>query len=191
VDSSPGAGTTVRVTIDPGDLGGIPRITADDSPGSTPDPLLDPTAEHAVELPEGLRVLLAEDTVSNQRLIGRILGQEGVSLDVVNDGMEAVDAVERSEARGLSYHVILMDMLMPNLGGLDAAARLRALGCRTPIVALTANVMEGDRERYLRSGCDAYLGKPIDRLELLATLSRLGPHRSKVAGPFPPSGQHS
>ena len=63
---------------------------------------------------------------------------------------------------------------MPNLGGLDAAARLRAIGCRTPIVALTANAMEGDRERYLRAGCDAYVTKPIDRAELLGTVARLG-----------------
>ncbi|MEW4570471.1 ATP-binding protein [Tautonia sp. JC769] len=191
VTSAPDAGTTVRVTIDPGDLDGIPRFSEEVDAGAPIDPSPDPAADRAVDLPEGLRVLLAEDTVSNQRLIGRILGQAGVSLDVVNDGMEAVDAVERSEARGLSYHVILMDMLMPNLGGLDAAARLRAIGCQTPIVALTANVMDGDRERYLRSGCDAYLGKPIDRLELLATLSRFGPNQAKVSDAFPPSRHHS
>jgi two-component system CheB/CheR fusion protein len=77
-----------------------------------------------------------------------------------------------------------MDMLMPNLGGLDAAAQLRALGCRIPIVALTANAMEGDRDRYLRAGCDGYLAKPIDRSELLATVARLG------LAERPDSGQH-
>ncbi len=186
VNSTPGAGTTVCVTIDPGNLDGIPRLSSDPSSGSTLAASPDATTEDAAELPEGLRVLLAEDTVSNQRLIGRILGQVGVCLDVVNDGAEAVDAVERSEAEGNGYHVILMDMLMPNLGGLDAAARLRAIGCRTPIVALTANVMDGDRERYLRSGCDGYLGKPIDRLQLLATLARFGPPRSNHSETSPP-----
>ncbi len=134
-------------------------------------------------MPEGLRVLLAEDTVSNQRLIGRILGHAGITLDVVNDGIEAVEAVRRSEQEGSSYDVILMDMLMPNLGGLDAAARLRALGCQTPIVALTANVMDGDKERYLRSGCDGYLGKPIDRARLLDTIARFGRFRTGVPRP--------
>lgn len=186
VNSTPGAGTTVCVTIDPGNLDGIPRRSLDPSTGSTLVPSPDATTEDAVELPEGLRVLLAEDTVSNQRLIGRILGQVGVRLDVVNDGAEAVNAVERSEAEGNGYHVILMDMLMPNLGGLDAAAQLRAIGCRVPIVALTANVMDGDRERYLRSGCDGYLGKPIDRVQLLETLSRFGPPRSNHSETCPP-----
>ncbi len=187
VTSVPNAGTTVSVTIDPGELDGIPEIKRDPPPTASPTSSPDTTSAEGVELPEGLRVLLAEDTVSNQRLIGRILAQARVCLDVVNDGVEAVEAVQRSEAEGKDYHVILMDMLMPNLGGLDAAARLRALGCRTPIVALTANVMDGDRERYLRSGCDGYLGKPIHRDQLLSTLARFGQPGLKRSTGSPPS----
>lgn len=181
VSSSPGVGTTFTLTIDPGPLDGVPTIdpelrnpSIDKSTGSR--------GGEIATLPDGLRVLLAEDAVSNQRLIGRMLGNAGVMLDIVNDGVEAVEAVRRSEHEGVIYDVILMDMLMPNLGGLDAAARLRALGCQTPIVALTANVMDGDRERYLRSGCDAYLGKPIDRAKLLDTIARFGRSVTRVPG---------
>jgi signal transduction histidine kinase/ActR/RegA family two-component response regulator len=184
VESTPGVGTTFTATIDPGPIDGQPLIEPESSPVGTSTHLLGLDDPGPAEVPPGLRVLLAEDTVSNQRLIGRILGDAGVSLDVVNDGVEAVEAASRSQSEGIGYHLILMDMLMPNLGGLDAAAQLRALGCRIPIVALTANAMEGDRDRYLRAGCDGYLAKPIDRSELLATVARLG------LAERPDSGQH-
>jgi signal transduction histidine kinase/CheY-like chemotaxis protein len=187
VVSEPGVGTTFTVTIDPGPIADQPLIEPEmPSVGSLSFPV-DSDEPGPTEMPPGLRVLLAEDTVSNQRLIGRILGDAGVSLDVVNDGNEAIEAASRSLSEGIGYHLILMDMLMPNLGGLDAAAQLRALGCHIPIIALTANAMEGDRDRYLRAGCDGYLAKPIDRNELLDTVARLGlaerPDSSHRPGP--------
>ncbi|QDV36136.1 ATP-binding protein [Tautonia plasticadhaerens] len=180
VRSTPGSGSTFTATVDPGPLEGVPLIEPESL--AVASEALDAESEDAgpAEVPPGLRVLLAEDTVSNQRLIGRILADAGVELDVVGDGVEAVEAASRLEGEGRGYHLILMDMLMPNLGGLDAAARLRALGCRSPIVALTANAMQGDRDRYLRSGCDDYLAKPIDRARLLDTVARLGRSRPDV-----------
>ncbi|RUL81577.1 ATP-binding protein [Tautonia sociabilis] len=178
VRSTPGEGTTFIVTVDPGPLEGVPLFEPSCLASSAEAIRRELQAPEPPEIPEGTRVLLAEDTVSNQRLIRRMLSDAGVALDVVNDGVEAVEAVEQAEERGRSYHLVLMDMLMPNLGGLEAAARLRSLGFRFPIVALTANAMEGDRERYLRSGCDGYLAKPIDRAELLAMVARFCRHES-------------
>ncbi|HEY2187671.1 MAG TPA: response regulator, partial [Caldimonas sp.] len=122
-------------------------------------PLFDP--EMAARHP--LRILLAEDNVVNQKLAMRLLQQMGYRADLASNGIEAVESVQRQ-----AYDVVLMDVQMPELDGLDATRQICALmAARRPrIVAMTANAMQGDREMCLEAGMDDYLTKPIrvDRL---------------------------
>jgi len=118
-----------------------------------------------------LRVLLAEDNAVNQKLALRLLERMGYQADVANDGLEAVAALETS-----GYDVVLMDVQMPELDGLEATRRIRERWPDRPvrIVAMTANAMEGDREMCLAAGMDDYLSKPI-RPEALASALRAVP----------------
>jgi CheY-like chemotaxis protein len=111
-----------------------------------------------------LRILLAEDNVVNQKLALRILQQMGYRADLASNGLEAVESVERQ-----TYDVILMDVQMPEMDGLEASRRITAkwsASQRPRIVAMTANAMQGDREMCLSAGMDDYLTKPI-RVERL------------------------
>jgi GAF domain-containing protein/CheY-like chemotaxis protein len=111
-----------------------------------------------------LRILLAEDNVVNQKLAMRLLQQMGYRADLASNGIEAVESVQRQP-----YDVVLMDVQMPELDGLDATRQICALmppGSRPRIVAMTANAMQGDREMCLAAGMDDYLTKPI-RVERL------------------------
>jgi CheY-like chemotaxis protein len=117
-----------------------------------------------------LRILLAEDNAINQKLAVRLLEKQGHSVTVANDGREAVAAVENGE-----FDVVLMDVQMPNMGGLEAAAAIRALerctGEHVPIVAMTAHAMKGDRESCLNVGMDAYVSKPIQPGQLMDVIA--------------------
>ena len=118
----------------------------------------------------GLRVLLAEDNPINALIARTLLTRQGCHVDVVRDGEEAVAA-----ARAAPYDLMLLDVRMPRLDGLEAAQRIRALGgpaSRTPIVALTADAGEQDRARALKAGMNEFITKPIDAERLLAVAAR-------------------
>jgi signal transduction histidine kinase len=118
---------------------------------------------------EGVRVLLAEDGVDDQNLVRSILTRAGATVDVVDNGIDAVKrALSATIVRG--YDVVLLDMEMPELDGYGATARLRAVGYELPIVALTADTSPMHRERSRAAGCDEHLNKPIDRATLIATV---------------------
>jgi signal transduction histidine kinase/ActR/RegA family two-component response regulator len=118
----------------------------------------------------GVRVLLAEDGEDNRRLVAHLLERAGAEVTTACDGVEAMRAVE-SESD--PFDLIVMDMQMPNLSGFEAATALRERGVRTPVLALTACAMEGDRERCLAAGCDAYQPKPVDRRKLIEACAAL------------------
>jgi PAS domain S-box-containing protein len=113
----------------------------------------------AIEIPALCgSVLLAEDGLDNQRLIGAHLRQAGIEVTVVGNGRAAVETALRQ-----SFDLVLMDVQMPEMDGTEATRMLRACGYRGPIVALTANVMKDDIQRYLQAGSDDVLAKPVDR----------------------------
>jgi two-component system, sensor histidine kinase and response regulator len=115
------------------------------------------------------KILLVEDNTINQKLATRLLEKRGHHVVVASDGLEALNAVETQ-----TFDLMLMDIQMPNMGGIEAAQEIRKLeknsSHRTPIVALTANAMKGDKEIYLNAGMDGYLAKPIRTHELDAML---------------------
>ncbi len=121
--------------------------------------------------PPALQLLLADDNPVNCRLATIILERSGHKVDAVSDGLRAVEALRRQR-----YDLVLLDVQMPVMGGLEAAARIRALPDRdkaaTPIVAVTANAMKGDREICLAAGMDGYLTKPINAATLLDEVGR-------------------
>ena len=145
-------------------------------PAATPaaKPQLDPTmaARHP------LRILLAEDNAVNQKLAMRLLQQMGYRADLASNGIEAVESVRRQ-----AYDVVLMDVQMPELDGLDATRQICALlptkAQRPHIVAMTANAMQGDREMCLEAGMDDYLTKPI-RVERLVEALNSVPARKDL-----------
>jgi CheY-like chemotaxis protein/HPt (histidine-containing phosphotransfer) domain-containing protein len=116
-----------------------------------------------------MKVLLVEDHAINQKLAITLLERWGHHVAVAENGQIAVDKVAQE-----SFDVILMDMMMPVMDGLEATRRIRASegARRTPIIAMTANAMESDRERCLEAGMDDYISKPIKAQELQAMLQR-------------------
>jgi len=118
-----------------------------------------------------LRILLAEDNVVNQKLALRLLQQMGYRADLASNGVEAIESIERKP-----YGVILMDVQMPEMDGLEASRRIHAQWpghARPRIVAMTANAMQGDREMCLEAGMDDYVTKPIRVDALVDALLRV------------------
>jgi CheY-like chemotaxis protein len=125
-----------------------------------------------------LDVLLADDNALNRRLTAILLEQAGHRVAAVADGREAVDAV-----RGKRFDVVLMDVRMPVLGGLDATAEIRRLpppACAVPVIAITGNAMQSDAELCRAAGMNDYIIKPIDRATLMDRVTRWG--RAAEAG---------
>ncbi|MDQ3622577.1 MAG: response regulator [Verrucomicrobiota bacterium] len=148
--------------------------------GAEPPPVS--LAAPVVRAVSGLRILLAEDNVINRVVATGILEKGGHTLVHAANGREAVEAV-----RDQSFDLIFMDVQMPDMDGFEATRRIRemeqTIGRRTPIVAMTAHAMAGDRERCLAAGMDDYLSKPLQNDELLALLERIGKKTSTSCHP--------
>jgi CheY-like chemotaxis protein len=157
VESTPGAGSTFHFTA---------RF------GIAAKPIVqDAAAGSATSAPGlGLHILLVEDNLVNLKLARRLLENNGHTVTCAADGVQALDACDRSR-----FDAILMDVQMPVMDGFAATAELRKreklLGRYTPVLALTANAMQGDRERCLSAGMDGYVTKPINTLELLQSIA--------------------
>jgi len=114
-----------------------------------------------------LRILVAEDNALNQIVVTRLLARHGHHVQVVPNGREAITAVETE-----GFDLVLMDNQMPELGGIEAAQILRTRGFSVPIVAISANALLGDRQRFLDAGMDGYVAKPFHAEELYAEINR-------------------
>jgi signal transduction histidine kinase/CheY-like chemotaxis protein len=159
-ESRPGRGSTFRFAVPLAPAGAEPAEVA---------PALPPDAPRA----RGLRILVAEDNPTNRLLVGMRLGRAMHRVDLVENGRQALESV-----RARDYDLVLMDMQMPELDGVDATRAIRALPGprgRTPIVALTADALQESRERYLSVGLDDCLTKPIDWNALERVLLRFAP----------------
>jgi CheY-like chemotaxis protein len=142
----------------------VTLLGTDAAPKAAPS-VARPKIDAALAQRHPLRILLAEDNVVNQKLALRLLQQMGYRADVAGNGIEAIECVERQP-----YDVVLMDVQMPEMDGLEASRRIVARWPdalqRPRIVAMTANAMQGDREQCLTAGMDDYLTKPI-RVDVL------------------------
>ena len=134
-----------------------------------------------------LKILLAEDNVTNQKLAVTILNKQGHQVTVAGDGRQAIEYFERE-----GFDLVLMDMQMPDLDGLEATAAIRKIGQRTgiqvPIIAVTANAMIGDREQCLKAGMDDYLSKPLRAADLSTMIQRLTSQPRPGPAPAPATG---
>jgi two-component system sensor histidine kinase/response regulator len=121
------------------------------------------------KLVRGAHLLLVEDNAINQEIAVELLSDAGATVDVANNGVEAIDKVAQT-----NYDAVLMDCQMPVMDGFEATRRIRtdARFCKLPIIAMTANVMAGDRELCIDAGMNDHVGKPIDVNELFSTLAR-------------------
>jgi signal transduction histidine kinase/CheY-like chemotaxis protein len=163
VASTPGKGTTFDVRVP----ACRPQAAPATSEPALPEPAYEPAAEG-----EPIRVLLAEDSPDSQRIFRHLLTRAGFSVEVVGDGLLACEHALAAVDAGAPFHVILMDMDMPELDGYGAAARLRGEGLEVPIVALTAHALPTERGRCLAAGCTDYASKPIGKQDLIELVHR-------------------
>jgi len=131
-----------------------------------------------------LRVLLAEDNLVNQKVVTAVLRKRGYVVDVASNGKEALANLETS-----SYDLVLMDVQMPELDGIEAARAIRQNDrwSKLPIVAMTAHAMNGDRERCLEAGMNDYLSKPVSPSHLIETVENYGRQSNATAPAVQPS----
>ncbi len=125
-------------------------------------------------------ILVTEDNIINQKLITRILKEHGITVDVANNGLESFE-----KRRNNNYDLLFMDIQMPVMDGIEATHEILDYEedeevAHVPIVALTANALKGDRERFLAEGMDEYITKPIETSELLYVLNKFLSHKAKI-----------
>ena len=163
VESKRGQGSTFEFSI--------PLSETPTEVTSSPEPAaLEPEVETSgPRKSSGLngKILLAEDFIPTQRLIATLLRKAGATVDVADNGKDAVELTNLATDQSAPYDLIIMDMQMPVLDGYRAMERIRTMGHAGPVIALTAHATEGDREKCLRAGCTDYATKPIDRRRLL------------------------
>jgi two-component system, cell cycle response regulator DivK len=115
------------------------------------------------------RILYVEDNYQNKRLVRKILGARGFDVIEAEDGLTGVEMATKELP-----DLILMDISLPGIDGVEATQRIKAFENtqRIPVIALTANAMRGDRERFIAAGCDDYLPKPISTADLIAMIKK-------------------
>jgi signal transduction histidine kinase/ActR/RegA family two-component response regulator len=159
VISQPGVGSVFTLTIDAGPAEKQKKTWNKYEQAEEIQNL--PESKNAPPSKKNQKILLAEDNPVNQQLMQVLLKKMGYEVALVDNGKLAVEAMEKD-----SYDIILMDIQMPEMNGLDATRSIRQKGFKTPVIAITANALKGDREQCLEAGCDDYLPKPIDKYDL-------------------------
>ena len=159
-ESRPGHGSVFTLTIQ-----------APIAPAALPPPQSLPIQHHTTtRLPlEGRRILLVEDGADNQKLISFMLTRAGAQVTIAEDGQAALETLRHAQP---PFDLIVMDMQMPRMDGYAATRALRERGDHTPVLALTAHAMSGDRQKCLAAGCNDYLTKPVDRDALVQACAR-------------------
>jgi CheY-like chemotaxis protein/anti-sigma regulatory factor (Ser/Thr protein kinase) len=166
-ESEAGRGSTFTVTIATGWLDGIPISQPAAGWGTSRSA----SARGNVAVPRlSCRVLIAEDGIDNQRLLSFLLRKAGAEVEVVDNGLAAMQRALGAQQEGKPFAVILMDMQMPVMDGYTSTSKLRVAGYPGVIIALTAHTMAGDRERCLAAGCDDYATKPIHGAKLISLI---------------------
>jgi PAS domain S-box-containing protein len=165
VKSEKNKGSTFTVTIATGNVSDVQFV----KPLLAIPPKVEPPKPVTVEL--DCRILVVDDRRDIRHLSRRILTGVGASVTEAEDGQVAIQTVMQSIAEGKTFDLILLDMQMPRLDGYETAKRLRSLGFGGPIIALTADAMQGDMSRCIASGCNDYLSKPIDKSVMLKLVS--------------------
>jgi CheY-like chemotaxis protein len=161
VESEPGKGSTFHFSARLGVVTGTPA-EVDEQTRRLANVVMKFNQEHVTSL----RILLAEDNPVNQRLASKLLEKRGHRVTVTATGSGALQRIQEE-----TFDVVLMDVQMPDMDGLEATALIREWeknrGRRTPIIALTAHSMKGDRDRCLAAGMDTYVTKPFDAARLI------------------------
>ena len=166
VESTPGLGSTFGFTA-------LFKVSVEERTGSV-EVVSEGKAAPAVS---DLKILLAEDNLVNRKLVSALLNKAGHTVSFAENGREAVELHKKQD-----FDLILMDVEMPEMDGLEATTRIRNTprdrSRRIPIIAMTAHAMKGDRERFLEAGMDDYLAKPIDRNQMMSIIERCGRHNA-------------
>jgi signal transduction histidine kinase/DNA-binding response OmpR family regulator len=183
VQSTIGVGTTFTSEIDPGPLKNVEMLYGVTE--SVIVPQIKPQQSMQIKL--NARILFAEDGIDNQRLISAYLRKAGADVTIAPNGKVAVDLMCKEQ-----FDLVLMDMQMPVLDGYGAASKLREMGFKHPIIALTAHAMAEDRAKCIAAGCTDYLTKPIERDRLLNTVASYLSNSQQSSTPAPtPSSSSS
>jgi len=160
VESEPGEGSTFWFKVP------LKKEQEGQISGEMPEIL---SSENRGALFEGMKILVAEDDKMSQLVVQKFLEKEGVSVDVVETGVDAIKALD-----AVAYGAVLMDVQMPDMDGFEATKKIREkendTGVHTPIIMLTASAMAEDREESIESGADGFITKPIDKANLIRTL---------------------
>jgi len=154
-------------------------VTALDGPDTDFDALTEDYTGRITGRP--MRLLIVEDTPANQKVVTAILKRRGHQIEIAQNGREAIECVKQED-----YDVVLMDVQMPIMDGFQATAAIRDMSrhdkANTPIIAMTAHAMHGDREKCLAAGMDSYVAKPLDAQMLVETVESFGRKASQENG---------
>jgi len=162
VQSTPGKGSIFTLTI-----------SAQPNSEEAPNPVSPTLAEINPDALDHARILIVDDAQDNRVLLQHFFKNTNTHIEFAYDGQQAVQRVQEAHQQGESFDLILMDMQMPVLDGYSATRQLRDAGFTTPIVAITAHALDGDREQCIEAGCDDYLTKPIKKSALLSACVQL------------------
>lgn len=171
VQSEAGKGSTFSCSVTTGNVASTPLVNPHDANASECEPYDEKSESDGVPL--NCRVLVVDDRRDIRFLTNHFLQRAGAAVEFAEDGVQALERIERTGNGEPLIDVVLMDMQMPRLDGYQTSSRLREIGYRQPIIALTADAMHGDMTRCLENGCDAYLSKPIDAAQLVDLVARL------------------